>query len=205
MLSVIVLAAVLSLGDPTPPEASSRYAPPGWRVAPTPAQVEKHYPKAASDARVGGKVVLRCQVQISGKLSACAVETENPAGQGFGEAALALAPTIRMSPAVIDGVPTAEWIRLPINFSVPASGALPGFDGTLRCYGLFAVHAKASPRDRRLAAGLAWTRRRATELSAFQPLSAAAFEAKLAAAVAATPAPEHAASTDDPCFDAFLE
>jgi protein TonB len=55
-----------------------------------------------------------------GSLDHCIVVEETPAGLGFGEAALKLAPEFRMRRATIDGVPEQKpVVRIPIRFRLP--------------------------------------------------------------------------------------
>lgn len=58
------------------------------------------YPERASARGVlGGEVVAHCEVAMDGRLTNCAILSENPAGVGFGAAVLAAAVLSRVHPA----------------------------------------------------------------------------------------------------------
>jgi hypothetical protein len=52
------------------------------------AQPEEYYPERALRACAAGRVKVHCTAQAEGKLTACAVVSETPAGMGFGDATL---------------------------------------------------------------------------------------------------------------------
>jgi TonB family protein len=60
-------------------------------AAPSPDPLLTFYPLAARAAGISGAVVLRCGRTDRGALAHCQVASENPAGHGFGAAALAMA------------------------------------------------------------------------------------------------------------------
>jgi len=65
------------------------------------------------------RVTLVCDVQAGGSLSGCVVDRETPAGQGFGQAILALAPKFRVEPLSADGTPTVGGkVRVPVRFDL---------------------------------------------------------------------------------------
>jgi TonB family protein len=92
----------------------------GWRTVPSAEDIARVYPRAAAARRTGGHVLLACLIAKDGRLPGCDVLDEQPAGLGFGEAALKLRPEFRMSPVLReDGQPDGEsLISLPINFRV---------------------------------------------------------------------------------------
>ncbi|MGV9009856.1 energy transducer TonB [Brevundimonas sp.] len=71
---------------------------------PTVAERLRHYPPGAS-ARRGASARIRCRISIDERLEACRVVDERPAGQGFGQAALAVATYFRVAPPTEDGRP----------------------------------------------------------------------------------------------------
>ncbi|HYE45582.1 MAG TPA: TonB family protein [Caulobacter sp.] len=133
-MSRIVLACVAALiAAPvlaqTPAVEPTLIRKPVWEEFPPGEAVDKAYPQAAYDQGVGGKVVLLCGVLDTGRLENCVVRSETPAGHGFSEAALSLAPGFRMRPTNEEGKPVAGGtVRLPIQFS-PPQGATEGADG----------------------------------------------------------------------------
>jgi protein TonB len=69
---------------------------------------------------VEGKAVLGCTVTIVGELKDCVVNSEEPEGMGFGDAALRLSKLFKMHPAkATDGTPTEGHINIPIRFQLP--------------------------------------------------------------------------------------
>jgi hypothetical protein len=63
-------------------------------------------------------VRLRCLSTVSGKLTACQVQSEVPAGHSFGKAALKLAETMTMKPQLLDGRPVESTVIIPIKFQL---------------------------------------------------------------------------------------
>lgn len=71
---------------------------PSWAQLPVP-----QFPASAVSANVdSGRVVLNCAVRADGRLGDCAVVSEDPAGNGFGPAALSAAREARLSPRTVD-------------------------------------------------------------------------------------------------------
>jgi TonB family protein len=65
------------------------------------------------------RVVLGCTVARDGELAGCAVNQEDPAGQGYGAGALALATKFRVEPWGPDGSPmVGAHINLPIRYEL---------------------------------------------------------------------------------------
>jgi len=84
---------------------------PSWLQRPSP-----EFPHAAQRGGVeAGSVVLTCQVLSDGRINECSVE-EDPAGMGFGAAALASVKDARLNPARIDDVASEGRIRFTILF-----------------------------------------------------------------------------------------
>lgn len=119
----LLLTAALTAQDPTPtatiPEPPAIIAP-DWVATPTPEDAQAVYPKAAAEKRLEGRATLKCGVSADGFLKDCASIAEEPAGQGFGAAALAIAPKFQMAKVTKDGVPVAGGVvRVPIRFANP--------------------------------------------------------------------------------------
>jgi TonB family protein len=95
------------------------HSEPDWLVKPTADNIARVYPYAAMQARITGKVILHCMVDVDGYLGDCLVKSETPPGQGFGNAALEITGYMRMQPATNYGVPTRGEVNLPITFSLP--------------------------------------------------------------------------------------
>lgn len=93
---------------PTLPSTESEAAPmtryvvsPQWIKRPTSEYITGHYPLAAMERGLQGRVGLDCAVTADGRLTDCRVTDEDPTGSKFGEATLEAASRYRMAP--IDG------------------------------------------------------------------------------------------------------
>lgn len=90
---------------------------PAWIGLPTGDDMAALYPAEAKANKVSGRAVLDCVIAVGGALTDCHVASEEPKGQGFGEAALKLAPQFHMNPWTTDGRPVDGLrIRLPVKF-----------------------------------------------------------------------------------------
>jgi protein TonB len=123
LLLVAALQASLSASPAVPPPPRGA---PRWLERPHASDLERHYPPAAAQAAVGGRVVLGCTADAYGGMTDCVVASETPAGLGFGQAALQLAPEFRLAPRMSDGSPVAGIkVRLPIVFQPPGPAPAP--------------------------------------------------------------------------------
>jgi len=92
---------------------------PNWLRKPTAAQMERHFPKPALQAEIGGKASIRCAVTLEGALTGCGLVSETPGGYGFGDAAIKLSRYFVMSPKTVDGRPVAgAEVTIPITFNL---------------------------------------------------------------------------------------
>jgi TonB family protein len=127
---VLLLMAALTVEEPTPNAASPEppaIVAPEWVAKPTAEDAQAVYPKAAAEKRLEGRATLKCGVSAEGFLKDCASIAEEPAGLGFGAAALAIAPKFQMAKVTKDGAPVAGGVvRIPIRFANPTQMA-PGF------------------------------------------------------------------------------
>ena len=114
--------------DPAILKGAPTVARPAWAVLPTAEDFQASFPKAENGVNQV-RVVLACTVADGGALVGCAVDQEEPAGQGFGAGALALAPKFRVGPWSLDGQPTiGAKLRVPIRYEltpVKAAAAKP--------------------------------------------------------------------------------
>lgn len=102
--------------DPPPAPVAPEITNPRWIERPDGRDFERYYPNRALSRGQGGRVMLECTVNADGRIN-CAVLSEDPANWGFGEAALRIARSFRMSPRLENGQPTAGGrVRVPIVF-----------------------------------------------------------------------------------------
>ena len=92
---------------------------PNWRKIPSGDDMAHFYPEGAMRRELGGKALMQCKVAREGTLYACTVISESPPNEGFGEAALKLAPYFEMTPQMEDGRPVAGGVvRIPVVFNI---------------------------------------------------------------------------------------
>src|SRR5262249_38943790 len=77
------------------------------------------WPRDAYAARIRGEVTLSCEVDTHGLAERCDVASESPPGKGFGQAALQLRPTFKLTPAHDASGPIETWMRIAIEFKPP--------------------------------------------------------------------------------------
>jgi protein TonB len=91
---------------------------PTWAALPSVADLQAAVPKTEGGPN-NVRVTLVCDVQAGGSLSGCAVDREEPAGQGFGSAILALAPKFQVALMSAEGMPTVgAKVRVPVRFDL---------------------------------------------------------------------------------------
>lgn len=110
-LLIAGLAALLggAAAPPTPALPPPPDPPPvTWTDTPTPAQVAAAFPTAAKAKGLSGAATLVCALS-AGRLSDCAVRHQWPEGEGFGAAALTLAPFYAAETPDQVAVVRVEW------------------------------------------------------------------------------------------------
>ena len=92
-------------------------------------QFVSFWPAAAYASRADGHVRLNCLVDVHGLAEQCAVAAESPEGKGFGDAALELRPSFKITPLNgADGKPVKAVMSS--GGQLPRAARLPG-DGSL--------------------------------------------------------------------------
>lgn len=87
-----------------------------WTSRPDGNDVMRYYPQRAQEREQQGRVQMLCQIQEGGSIT-CLVDSEDPAGWGFGEAALRVARHYRAAPTTDTGESTAgKTTRVVIRF-----------------------------------------------------------------------------------------
>jgi TonB family protein len=111
--------------DPSQPAPPNELYDPMWLKRVNPEYVAQLFPAAAAKAGMrSGKATVGCAIQHDGSLKDCAVLSEEPAGLGFGDAALTIAGVMVMNPWTAQGDPVeGARIRLPIRLELPAEAA----------------------------------------------------------------------------------
>jgi TonB family protein len=113
--------------DPSQPTPPMEVYDPIWLRQVNPEYVGKLFPIAAAKAGLKtGVASVECSVQHDGTLKDCIVASEDPAGMGFGDAALQVASVMAMNPWTAQGDPVdGARIRLPVRLELPAGAEPP--------------------------------------------------------------------------------
>lgn len=91
---------------------------PKWAATPAAADFQATIPKHEGGPNAI-RVTLVCDVQAGGVLSGCAVDREEPAGQGFGQGVLALASKFKVEPWSAEGLPVVgSKVRVPVRYDL---------------------------------------------------------------------------------------
>lgn len=93
---------------------------PVWDALPSNEDVLAVYPAAAKANDLSGRAKITCTVTAAGRLDGCGVVSEEPAGAGFGAAALSLAGKFSLEPRWADGrSAVGAALTLPFRFEPP--------------------------------------------------------------------------------------
>ncbi len=103
---------------PERPAVMGQYKP-YWIEKPDSDDMSSFYPARAQRQDINGRVTLKCQVGLDGRLNACQVRSETPKDEGFGAAALSLSEKFRMLPPDLPAGHAPPEITIPIVFEVP--------------------------------------------------------------------------------------
>lgn len=119
---VVAPVAVVEVApDPAPEPVATPQAQvitnPGWSQHPRPLS----YPAAAlRQGLMNGRADLSCVANADGRVSACTIVSEDPAGAGFGAAALQAAAEARLSPRTVDSMVAGGTVRFSVRFTMAA-------------------------------------------------------------------------------------
>jgi protein TonB len=106
----------IAIDPPPAPPNPSVITNPQWLERPSGRDFERYYPPRALDRGQEGRVILDCIVGADGRIG-CSVSSENPTGWNFGEAAIRISRSFRMSPRMENGQPSEGGrVRVPITF-----------------------------------------------------------------------------------------
>jgi TonB family protein len=121
MLLSLALAA-MAMTDPPNAGVSAPHAHtnPDWLRKPTLNDLIPVWPTAELSRGRGGRVLLTCQVTVSGFAEGCVVKSETPEGVGFGAAALSVTRQMLFKPATDDGTPVPSKVTVPVVFPARA-------------------------------------------------------------------------------------
>lgn len=109
--------------DPKVISGEATVRTPAWAALPAPADFQASFPKTANGVN-DVRVTLVCTVAAGGALDGCAVDREEPAGQGYGSGALALAPKFRVGLWSPDGEPAiGAKVRVPLHYQLTPTPA----------------------------------------------------------------------------------
>jgi TonB family protein len=147
---------------------------PDWVQLPSADELAEYYPPMASAMGVEGRVVMQCKVTSLGAVESCRIVQQTPMGIGFGAAALMMAPSFRMKPMSLNGVPVSgAAVTIPIHFALPEVAAAEADALNFTGQGP-APNAQAMELGRRLVAAVDFTGRASrTQESAIEGLMAA--------------------------------
>lgn len=95
---------------------------PSWEAEPRSADYVRHYPPQALHQNISGIAVLCCTPQADRSI-ACAVDSEWPAGQGFGAASARVSGSYRLSQQSYDDLHARA--DTPVRISVMWAAATP--------------------------------------------------------------------------------
>jgi protein TonB len=111
---------VIVPGPPPPPAPPAPPRPsvisnPSWARQPTVEYPERAISRGIERGRVG----VDCLVNPNGSMTDCRITSEDPAGSGFGQAALQGARRARVSPREVDGAAVGARVRFNMTFVMP--------------------------------------------------------------------------------------
>lgn len=114
------LALVIVLVSAAGAASAAPVNKPVWDALPSNEDVLAVYPQAAKADGLSGRARITCTITAAGMLEACGIASEEPAGAGFGAAALALAGKFSLEPHWADGrSAVGAALTVPFRFQPP--------------------------------------------------------------------------------------
>ena len=90
--------------DPSTGDQPVVTTPARWIEKPSDEEIAAAFPDDARDSDATGRAVVQCVISAAGEPGACSVQSEAPAGDGFGRAALGLAHKFKFKAKTVNGV-----------------------------------------------------------------------------------------------------
>jgi TonB family protein len=152
---------------PAPPSAPAE-RPSRWTRRPTDSDFDSLYPKRAARLEVEGRATVVCVIGLDESVRDCVVQSETPAGYGFGAAAASLAQRGRIAPPTQGGKPREARITIPFVFNMRKAAPPPPITrppplaldrarpGPAVAAGETGARAEAEPRPPRPPVDLSW-------------------------------------------------
>lgn len=104
----------------SPTDATNVIRAPRWIRRPSGEDMARLYPRVAVANELSGRATMVCRVLANGRLADCNVVEESPAGAGFGQAAVRLAPYFQMTATGADGKSVeGGTVRIPLVWRLP--------------------------------------------------------------------------------------
>lgn len=105
----------------TPPtDSTDVIQSPRWIRRPSGDDFARLYPRTALAGEMSGRATMVCRILATGRLADCNVVEESPAGVGFGQAAIRLAPFFQMTTTTADGKSVeGGTVRIPLVWRLP--------------------------------------------------------------------------------------
>jgi TonB family protein len=126
LILMLMTALAAEPPPPAPSVGSSVITNPYWVKFPGGRDFVRFYPEAARRAWLEGSATIQCHISAQGLLEQCLVIREQPAGEGFGAAALAMGEFFKLGPATRDGQAVeGGTVIFPIRFALPAQATVP--------------------------------------------------------------------------------
>ncbi|WP_296595611.1 energy transducer TonB [Phenylobacterium sp.] len=146
MLLALIAVLLQASAGPDQPQAApaSEILGPKWLKRPTGEDINRLYPKDAYRRGISGRATISCSVTGEGTLTGCQVLEEAPLEEGFGDAALRMAPSFKMQALTPQGQTVAGGtVKIPIRFHI--DNQIDPLSAMLGCYGVTAAAAQKEP------------------------------------------------------------